>query len=35
MKFKNKNIEIDGRLLVNRPEDRIKKVRKIWKIKNQ
>jgi|TARA_Y100000310_G_scaffold159627_1_gene159241 ribonuclease P protein subunit POP4 len=29
MKFKNKNIEIDGRLLVNRPEDRIKKVRKI------
>lgn len=29
MKIDNKNIEIDGRILVGRPEDRIKKVRKI------
>lgn len=29
MKINNKNIEIDGRILVGRPEDRIKKIRKI------
>ena len=29
MKFKNQIMEVDGKLLVNRPEDRIKKVRKI------
>jgi RNase P/RNase MRP subunit p29 len=26
-------IEIDGKLIVNRPEDRIKRIRKIWKQK--
>ncbi len=28
-KFMNKKIEVDGRLLINKPEDRLKRIRKI------